>query len=576
MEISREKELIQLNGKVEPLPEAAAEVAEVTPDAAKNEAPPLRYFIGALWTALFGIPSHNYSSFFPPQAVESCFRMGTFAIYRRLDQMSNFMGTLFKFNLFFFAAVVLYCTFQVCTVGDALHSSWLGPPLLAAVLPTIIAITVFLLIGAGFVSFLELPKRLRIMPWGMALRVDLTEDVFAEIDLPWSNIVSVKFSDLSRFNSVAEPYVVIETIFGVKHFVRQSEMLLDNSEASFLNSLATWAPYLIPRAESKTSGGPKFTELWLHQFSTANKRRELANLPEGTLLKNGSYRIAGMLGGGGQGTAYLAVVEKAVQLLDDRGPGAESSILPQSLPESLPQPLSAPLSLSVGGEVVLKEYIMPIYQGSRAIEALTMRLEQEAEVLRQIDHPGVVKLYDCFQEDHRGYLVLEYVAGKSLKDLVAAQGALSEKEALRLAIDLCRALVYMHGMMPPVVHRDLSPDNIMLGDSGVKIVDFNVARRLEPGSGSTVVGKHSYIPPEQFRGKPSVQSDIYAFGGTLFYLLTAEEPEPLTVSHPSIVNKKISAALDELVAHCTALEETKRISSFSAVLDALVKIYENC
>lgn len=491
--------------------------------------------------------TQSSSSFFPPAQVEPVFRLGSLVVYKRLDQLSNFVGTLFKLNLLFFVAVVFYCTFQICSSREGLRSSWLGPPLLGAVLPAILILTVVFLAFAGLLWFLEIPKRLKVLRGGLALRCDITGDVFVESALPWTSLESISFLELSRFNSVKESFVEIKTIFGIKHLVRQSDLLLDNSEASFLNSIATWAPQLLPR-EVPPSSGPQFTELWLHQFSTANKRREIGNLPVGAELKGGVYKVAGLLGGGGQGTAYLAVVHK----LDA---------------------LSTPLDGLIGREVVLKEYIMPVYQGSEAMAALSGRLQQEAEVLRHMDHAGVVKLYDCFCEDYRGYLVLEYIDGHSLKELVVQKGPLDQGEVVALAIQLCQVLIYMHSLVPPVVHRDLSPDNIMLNLGGeVKIVDFNVARRLEPGSGSTVVGKHAYIPPEQFRGKPCAQSDIYAFGGTLFFLLTGEEPEPLTVSHPRQVNKKVSSAVDETVARCTSLQLENRFKSFSAVLDEFVKI----
>ncbi len=513
--------------------------------------------LDALLMALFSQPFYCHSSnsqpnsqssscFFPPAQVEPLFRLGSLVVYKRLDQLSNFVGTLFKLNLLFFVAVVFYCTFQVCSSREGLRSSWLGPPLLGAVLPAILMLTMVFLAFAGILWFLEIPKRLKVLSGGLALRCDITGDVFIELALPWASLESINFLELSRFNSVKESFVEIRTIFGIKHLVRHSDLLLDNSEASFLNSIATWAPQLLPR-EVSPSLGPQFTELWLHQFSTSNKRREIGNLPVGAELKGGVYKVAGLLGGGGQGTAYLAVVHRVDE--------------------------PSPLDKLIGREVVLKEYIMPVYQGSEAMAALSGRLQQEAEVLRHLDHPGVVKLYDCFCEDYRGYLVLEYVDGHSLKERVGQKGPLDQGEVVTLAIQLCRVLIYMHTLVPPVVHRDLSPDNIMLNLGGeVKIVDFNVARRLEPGSGSTVVGKHAYIPPEQFRGKPCAQSDIYAFGGTLFFLLTGEEPEPLTVSHPRQVKKNVSPALDETVARCTALQLENRFKSFSAVLDEFVKI----
>jgi serine/threonine-protein kinase len=127
----------------------------------------------------------------------------------------------------------------------------------------------------------------------------------------------------------------------------------------------------------------------------------------------------------------------------------------------------------------------------------------------------------------------------------------------------------MHDFDPPIIHRDLSPDNIMLSVLGeIKVVDFNVAM-LGGSSGSTVVGKHAYIPPEQFRGRPGPASDIYALGGTLHFLLTGQDPAPLSVSHPRDINPGISVELDQVIARATQLNLNDRYGSAAEMLEGL-------
>ena len=142
-----------------------------------------------------------------------------------------------------------------------------------------------------------------------------------------------------------------------------------------------------------------------------------------------------------------------------------------------------------------------------------------------------------------------------------------------LAAQMCSILTYLHELAPPVVHRDFTPDNLILNKKGtLKLVDFNVAQQTELTTTGTVVGKHAYIPPEQFRGKPTTQSDIYALGATLFYLLTGQDPEPITASHPRAVQANTSEALDLIIARATALDTTVRYKSaveLSADLSAL-------
>ncbi len=210
-------------------------------------------------------------------------------------------------------------------------------------------------------------------------------------------------------------------------------------------------------------------------------------------------------------------------------------------------------------QVVLKEFILPVYVDKNARRQALERFEHEASMLQRLDHPQVVKLMDFFIEDHRGYLVLEHIDGVSLHSLVATGGPLSDVRVRKLALQMCSILEYLHSLSPPVVHRDFTPDNLILSNSGtLKLIDFNVAQQRESTTTGTVVGKHAYLPPEQFRGKPTPQSDIYAFGATLFYLLTGQDPEPLTPSHPLLLQENTDPALDKLIGCCTDLDAARR------------------
>ncbi len=314
---------------------------------------------------------------------------------------------------------------------------------------------------------------------------------------------------------------------------------------SFINALKTWAPDAAENVqfpgEVGKIGTSSYTQLWFKYYSTSSERKRLGHLAQGDQLQEGRFTVAGQLGGGGQGTAYLAV----------DGQAGEN------------QPT----------EVVLKEYILPVHRGEVVLEQTIEKLRREANILREIDHNNIVKMMGEFIEDHRGYLIMEYVQGRSLKALVTQQGTLPEKTVRELALQMCEVLGYLHGLTPPVIHRDMTPDNLILQDDGVvKLVDFNVAHQLESQATATVVGKHCYIPPEQFRGKPTEQSDVYAFGCTLHYMLTGLDPEPLTVSRPREFNEQVSEEMNELVARCTMLDHTKRFSNIHQVREALEQL----
>lgn len=494
------------------------------------------------------------SSFVGSANAEICLRLAALRIYRRLDQRSLFFGTFLKTNLAFLAILVFYCTYNICSSPDRFHSSWFGPVLLGACLPAVLTITSLLVLVTLGLWILEKPKRLKVLPSNMVLCMELTDELFAEIVIPWSSVDRIELKHLNRFTPDKELHLVIKTALGASYTLRYDDLLMDNSRASLLNAVRTWAPHAsceLGPEQDRNLGSAQFTELWLHQFSTANIRQRDGLLASGVTLNGGRYSVVGVLGGGGQGNAYLACVND--------GAGSCSDV--NSPDEVLP-------------DVVLKEYIMPVYQGSAVLERLSAKLKHESDILTRLDHPGVVKLLDCFVEDYRGYLVLEFVDGRSLKELVQNEGEQSEKFVREVGAKLCQVLIYLHDFYPPVIHRDLTPDNIMLNLAGeIKVVDFNVARQLENATGATVVGKHAYIPPEQFRGKPCAQSDIYALGATLYFLLTAQEPEPLASSRPSAL-VKISPALDGIVARATALALDQRYGSARELLADLTAALE--
>jgi serine/threonine protein kinase len=126
---------------------------------------------------------------------------------------------------------------------------------------------------------------------------------------------------------------------------------------------------------------------------------------------------------------------------------------------------------------------------------------------------------------------------------------------------MCDILKYLHSQEPPVVHRDFTPDNIILQPDGrLKLIDFSVAQHKKDPNSSDCGGKHSYTPPEQFRGAASPQSDRYALGATLYFLATGIYPVPISTSHlpatdsesTNILNKIISALQNWIYTSATS------------------------
>lgn len=307
------------------------------------------------------------------------------------------------------------------------------------------------------------------------------------------------------------------------------------------------------------SSSQSYTELWLTALTAPSKRERTEPLPPGTTLHNGEYTVLSQLGVGGQGIAYVAHGKPETISHTIRVAEQERAFC------------AAKEGARSEKEVVLKELVLPLFVETDARKSALEKFLKEAELLRSLDHRQIVKLSHCFVEDHRGYLVLEKINGASLKDIVAEQGAMTEARVLELLEQMLDILDYMHGREPPVVHRDFTPDNLLLDADGLlKLVDFNVAQQADDGVTGTVVGKHCYVPPEQIRGMATIQSDIYAMGATLFFLLTGQEPEPLSVSHPKERNESISESLDSLVARATQLEPEDR---FQCSADVRTKLH---
>jgi tRNA A-37 threonylcarbamoyl transferase component Bud32 len=282
-----------------------------------------------------------------------------------------------------------------------------------------------------------------------------------------------------------------------------------------------------------------YTELWLQALSAPPKRERLTPLPPHAKLHDGRYEVLDQLGVGGQGTAYVA-----------RETGKTGT----------------------HSEVVLKEFILPVYVDVNVRRQALERMQNEALMLRKLDNDRIVRLMDFFIEDHRGYLVLEKIDGNSLLGVVTQNGAMTESQTISLALQMCEMLEYLHGLSPPIIHRDFTPDNLIFNNAGVlKLVDFNVAQQTESTATGTVVGKHAYISPEQFRGRPTTQSDIYSMGATLYYLLTADAPEPITASHPRKSRPDVSEQLDAITAKATAFAPNKRYANIQELRADLVK-----
>ncbi len=223
-----------------------------------------------------------------------------------------------------------------------------------------------------------------------------------------------------------------------------------------------------------------------------------------------------------------------------------------------------------GNIVVLKESSAPYGASDELVAKAQELLDREAQLLSRVDHPRIVRVEDHFRENGRSYLVMAYVASENLRQYVKKNGPLDESTALQWISQIVESVRYLHDLNPPIIHRDITPDNIVLDKDGqLVLIDFGAANEFMSTVTGTMIGKQGYVPPEQFKGKANKQSDIFAIGCTLHFLLTGIDPDPLTESHPRSLNPALSENLDSVVASCTALDLTARISTIEELASRL-------
>lgn len=192
--------------------------------------------------------------------------------------------------------------------------------------------------------------------------------------------------------------------------------------------------------------------------------------------------------------------------------------------------------IATGQPVAIK--IVSLHQ-SRDWKVIEL-FEREAKILAQLDHPAIPKYLDYFEWEEGGdllfCLVQEWVRGVSLRQWVKKRGPMLEADMVAIAQRILPILSYLHGLNPPVIHRDIKPDNLIMQPKGdLYLVDFGAVQDVYRNSvsyASTFVGTLGYMPLEQLRGHSRPTTDFYSLGMTLQFLLTGQDPAPLVLDRP--------------------------------------------
>jgi serine/threonine protein kinase len=228
--------------------------------------------------------------------------------------------------------------------------------------------------------------------------------------------------------------------------------------------------------------------------------------------------------------------------------------------------------------VVKEELIQP--EAPDELQKVIDETRQRIKVLMSLDHPAIPKVLDSLIIEDRICLVMEFVDGKDLEDILSeTSGHLPVRRVYDWAVDLCHVLDYLHKHEPgPVVFRDLKPSNVMIDRADrLRLVDYGIAGVFARNEVYPPFGTDGYAAPEQYNGHVTPAVDIYALGATLHHLLTKRDPRldaPFTFDKHriEIINPAVPWQLEDIVMRALAFDPEDRFSSAAQMLEALRKI----
>lgn len=196
--------------------------------------------------------------------------------------------------------------------------------------------------------------------------------------------------------------------------------------------------------------------------------------------------------------------------------------------------------------------------------------DKEINMLKTLDFHGLPALHDIFHNEEYMYIVMELARGSDLETYVKSKGKLSVEETLRISFQICDILKYLHGRPIPVIHGDIKPENIMVSDVGVSLIDFGCAF-LQYSEEYKYMGTPEYAAPELLRGEASTESDVYSFGKVLFFMLTGRQIGMVhgTKVKDCLVAYAVPKRLRKLVVSCLEEDIKRRFRSGLELSEAM-------
>lgn len=272
-------------------------------------------------------------------------------------------------------------------------------------------------------------------------------------------------------------------------------------------------------------------------------------LTEGTLLHHGRYKITGHIGSGGMANVYLAE------------------------------------DLNLGNTKCVIKGMIDDFKDPQERDYAVTKFKEEAILLARLRHLNLPVVQNHFLEEGKYYLVMDYLEGKNLNDILYdrldVDDIISEEEVIDWAIQVCQILDYLHNYEPVVIHRDIKLENLIKTKTGrIMLLDFGIAHIFEKRDTKTRIGTSGYAAPEQYMGNACPQSDIFALGAVMHRLLTFDDPSDRKggpFNFPPINNFRddISSELSDIIFKALKINLEERYKSAKELMEALVKLRDS-
>lgn len=357
--------------------------------------------------------------------------------------------------------------------------------------------------------------------------------------IPWSKVKQISFQRDATASDATTGALVVKRESGAPLKINTANLSPDNLD-KLVSACSLWAnawtkdesfTQLLETVTKKRteSSDSNFTALWMQESQRRLSTTPFVPLSPGKELQSNRVKVVQPLTAGGWSAIYLCQWK-----------------------ENTP--------------AILKEAVVPPLVAEEVKKKAYEHFEREAVLLSGLEHKQIAKVLDYFIEDGRQYMVLERLTGANLRTFIKDRGAVSHKQAMKWIGELVDIITYLHGRQPAIIHRDLTPENLVLDMKGsLVLIDFGSANEFVHTCTGTLVGKPSYIAPEQFSGHSTLQSDLYSLGAVIHFMFTGQDPEPLQVASPKSVNATVPDEIEALVADLMRLDLRARLKNIEAV-----------